>query len=58
MKSITFAAQAGGDGECFCWNTSSEVVRLIIGNKEYEEVLKENEDIESEGGIKMPLHIP
>lgn len=37
MKQISFVAETGGDGECFCWDNLSKQDKVgVVGESEYE----------------------
>jgi len=49
MKSVTFKARSGGDGECFRWeDISKEDMIAVLDEEEYEKELKDKVDLQKE----------
>lgn len=61
MKSVTFVARSGGDGDCFIWkDISKEDMIAVLGVKGYEEELKHKIDMQKEinKDIRTPEPLP
>lgn len=54
MKSFSFDAEEGGDGESFLWRVSPSVRRAIIGSEAFDNEVQINEEIAAEDGLGKP----
>ena len=53
MKSVSFAATPSGDGECFCFQVTTETYRRVLGEENYQDEIRLNKEIHEEDGFPL-----